>query len=183
MVSSLLDNLVCDNTSMDQFIDIIKQLSRAHLHKQDTKTVYIHLGRVLLGVVDLWSTVERITRAYGGGVANKICRAIVRELGFIAVTRLLEQNICTADISVDDGVRVCQVEVVECSSHIGANGDELPSCEGISLFQDTLKAGWHELSEDDGVVVHRGTNKLEEVWVPGASSHVHLSCKEANVMR
>ena len=54
--------------------------------------------------------------------------------------------------------------------------------KGIPLFQDSPEAGGHQLGEDDGIVVHCGSNELEEVWVPGVSSHVHLPREEADIV-
>ena len=58
-----------------------------------------------------------------GQVLEEIDGAIVGDFGFPAVLwEWVKENITTADVSMDDGVWLHQVEVVEGSSHIQADG-------------------------------------------------------------
>ena len=85
-------------------------------------------------------------------------------------------------IPVDDGVWCDQMKIVETLSYVRSRRNNLSALEVDTLLQDSSEACQHEFSEDDGGVIHCGTNELEQVGMSGLSCHVHLPYEETDVV-
>ena len=111
-----------------------------------------------------------------------IHRAVVRHFGSPRVVGAwLQENVGTADVPVDDRVWSHEVEVVQNSCHVQADGGDLMERDG-SLLQHCSEAGGQELSQDDYLTLQGGPHKLDEVWVTNARSHIHLPSEKPLLM-
>ena len=71
-------------------------------------------------------SIYRITRSGSPQPLEQVDRAIVRDFGPpVVIGPRLQQDIGTADITVDNGVRMHHVEIVEGSGHIQADRGDL----------------------------------------------------------
>ena len=73
------------------------------------------------------------------------------------------------------GAGLHQVEVVEGSSHVQADGGDLVFQESAFVLEFSSHTGWHQLSEDDQFSPKSSSNKLQEVWVADTGCHVHFA--------
>ena len=97
-------------------------MSSCHLHQQNTITEDIHLGALQGWVGSLWCCIGRVSRAGCGHSLDKVSRAIVREFGEPGhVGAQVQENISAAHISVQDGVGLGEVQVVQSSGNVTAD--------------------------------------------------------------
>ena len=102
------------------------EITRIHLHQQNTKAVDVHLGRLESWVSGLGGSVHWTAGILGLQLTLEVGSAVVRDLGQPASIRSwLEEDVGTAEVSVDDGVRGHVVEVVEGTGHVGCDGEEI----------------------------------------------------------
>ena len=82
---------------------------------------------------------------------------------------------------MNDGVRCGEVEVVHSPGHIASDGSDLLSGQSCGLHQASEISG-QELCENDGLVIHSGSDELEKVWVASVRCDIHLPHEEADVV-
>ena len=82
---------------------------------------------------------------------------------------------------MNDGVGCGQVEVVHSPGHIASDGSDLLSGQSCGLHQASETSG-QELCENDGLVIHSGSDELEKVWMASVRCDIHLPREEAYVV-
>ena len=99
-------------------------LTCQHLQEKSSKAKDVHFGGLLGGVVGFRRSIAGATGTNGCQIVLKVNCAIVRHFGSPATIRQrLKEDIRTADVTMNERVWLHQVEVVEGSQYIKANGD------------------------------------------------------------
>ena len=101
------------------------EFTSQHLQEESSIAVDVHLGGLLARFVGFRGRIGWIARTFCLQLLEKINGTIIRDFGSPFVARDgLKEDISTADVTMDDGVRPHQVEVVEGSGHIQTYGDD-----------------------------------------------------------
>ena len=128
-----------------------REITRVHLHQENSETVNVHLGCLEGGVTGLGGGVHWTSRILGLQLALEVGSAVVRDLGQPAsVGRGLEENVGTTEVPVDDAVWGYVVEVVQGSGHVDYDGKDVFQREASSWtsVDESSEASRHELCQN-----------------------------------
>ena len=118
------------------------ELTRTHLYKEDAKAVDVHLGCL----TTFGGSVHWTTRILGLQLTLEVSSAVVRDLCQPAsIGSRLEENVGTAEVPVDHGVRGHVVEVVESTGHVRCDGEDVFQWKKLSWtsVDQISEASWH----------------------------------------
>ena len=164
----------------------IRKLPCANFDEQNTKAEDVHLGRLSCRVAGLRSSIGHTARPNRVKLPANVRRAVIGDFGFPAVDwQRLQKDIGTADVSVDDGIWLHEVEVVKSKGDIATDGHCVTQWQvNFLVSENCSQVGRHQFSKDDELarVVERGADELEEVGVTDPRGQVDLADKQSAVV-